>query len=50
MLAGKDTAAELARLSQLREPMYRAAADVVVDVDDLTLDDVVARVVAALPC
>jgi len=50
LLAGKDTAAELARLSQLREPMYRAAADVVVDVDDLTLDDVVARVVAALPC
>ena len=48
LLAGKDPAAELARLSKVREPMYREVADVVVDVDDLPLDDVVDRVVAAL--
>jgi shikimate kinase len=49
LLAGKDLASELARLSKVREPMYTEVADVVVDVDDLTLDDVVERVVAALP-
>ena len=48
LLAGKDPAAKLARLSRDREPMYTEVADVVVDVDDLTLDDVVDRVVAAL--
>jgi shikimate kinase len=48
LLAGKDAAAELARLSQIREPMYTEVADVVVDVDDLALDDVVDRVAAAL--
>jgi shikimate kinase len=41
-------AAELARLSSVRTPMYTEVADVIVDVDDLTLDDVVDRVVAAL--
>ena len=49
LLAGKDAAAELARLSRVRTPMYTEVADLVVDVDDLTLDDVVDRVVAALP-
>jgi shikimate kinase len=48
LLAGKDAATELARLSQVRAPMYSEVADVVVDVDDLTLDDVVERVVSAL--
>jgi shikimate kinase len=49
LLAGKDPATELARLSNRRTPMYTEVADVIVDVDDLTLDDVVDRVVAALP-
>lgn len=44
LLAGKDPAAELARLSKVRAPMYTEVADVIVDVDDLSLDDVVARV------
>ncbi len=48
LLAGKDIPAELARLSAERLPMYAEVADVVVDVDDQTLDDVVDRVVAAL--
>src|SRR5437763_11630131 len=48
LLTGKDPATELARLSKVREPMYTEVADVVVDVDDLTLDDVVHRVAAAL--
>ena len=49
LLAGKDAAAELVRLSKMRLPMYTEVADVIVDVDDLTLDDVVERVAAALP-
>jgi shikimate kinase len=49
LLAGKDPASELARLSKDRTPMYTEVADVIVDVDDLTLDDVVGRVLAALP-
>jgi len=48
LLAGKDPSAELARLSGLRDRMYTEVADVVVDVDDLTIDDVVDHVVAAL--
>lgn len=48
LLAGKDLAAELARLSKERTPMYAEVADIIVDVDDLTLDDVVDRVVAGL--
>jgi shikimate kinase len=48
LLAGTDPATELARLSDTRTPMYTEVADVIVDVDDLTLDDVVGRVVAAL--
>ncbi|MBV9040184.1 MAG: shikimate kinase, partial [Acidimicrobiia bacterium] len=48
LLAGKDGPAELARLSGIRDPMYTEVADVVVDVDDLTIDDVVDHVVAAL--
>jgi shikimate kinase len=48
LLARKDAATEVARLSKIRAPMYTEVADVVVDVDHLTLDDVVDRVVAAL--
>ncbi|MBV8385314.1 MAG: shikimate kinase [Acidimicrobiia bacterium] len=48
LLAGKDGPAELARLSGIRDPMYTEVADVIVDVDDLTIDDVVDHVVAAL--
>lgn len=49
LLAGKDAATELARIALDRSPMYTEVADVVVDVDDLTPDDVVDRVVDALP-
>jgi len=48
LLNGQDVATELARLSKVREPMYTEVADVIVDVDDLTIDDVVERVTAAL--
>jgi shikimate kinase len=48
LLAGKDAATELARLSKERTPMYTEVADVIVDVDDLTVDEVVDRVVAAI--
>ena len=48
LLMGKDPATELARLSKVREPMYTEVADVIVDVDELTIDDVVDSVVAAL--
>jgi len=48
LLSGQDVASELARLSQVRESMYTEVADVIVDVDDLTIDDVVDRVVGAL--
>lgn len=49
LLAGADAASEVARLSSDRTPMYTEVADVIVDVDDLTIDDVVEHVVAALP-
>lgn len=49
LLVGKDPAAELARLSGIRTPMYTEVADIIVDVDDLALDDVVERVAEALP-
>jgi shikimate kinase len=48
LLAGKDPAAELARRSTERTPMYTEVADVIVDVDDLSLDDVVDRVAVSL--
>jgi len=48
LLAGRDTATELARLSTERTPMYTEVADVIVDVDDLRLEDVVDCVVAGL--
>jgi hypothetical protein len=36
-------------LSVLRGPAYLAAADVIVDTDDLSVDEVADRVMAALP-
>ncbi|MBV8160330.1 MAG: shikimate kinase [Acidimicrobiia bacterium] len=49
ILAGTHVASELARLAKVREPMYTAVADIVVDVDGLSHDEVVERVTAALP-
>jgi shikimate kinase len=48
LLAGKDVTVELARLAAARAPLYAEVAHVIVDVDDLSPDDVVDRVVAAL--
>ena len=48
LLAGGDALGELARLSEEREPFYAEVADVIIDVDGLTLDDVVESVVAAV--
>jgi shikimate kinase len=49
LLAGKDIPTELARLSMGRTAMYGEVADVVVDVDGLTPDEIVDRITAALP-
>jgi len=43
---GRDLEERLAALCAQREGWYRESADVVVDVDDLGLDEVVARVLA----
>ena len=43
-----DPAAALRRLDAERRPLYAEVADIVVDVDDLTADEVVERIVAAL--
>jgi shikimate kinase len=48
LLAGKDVGVALARLSLERGPMYTEVADVIVDVDDLSLEDVVDRIVAEI--
>jgi shikimate kinase len=47
-LLGDDPAAALKRLYPEREPHYRELADLVVDVDELTPNDVADRVVGAL--
>jgi shikimate kinase len=47
-LLGDDPAAALARLYQERMPLYRDLADVVIDVDTSTADQVVTEVVAAV--
>jgi shikimate kinase len=46
-LLGEDPAEAMDRLSGQREPYYRDVADAVIDVDDLTVDDVADRVMAA---
>lgn len=48
-LLGDDPEAALRRLYPEREPLYAEVADVVVDVDDLTPEQVVDRIVEALP-
>jgi shikimate kinase len=47
--AGHDVGETLARLYEGREPLYAAAAQQVVDVDDLTPQQVAQRVLDALP-
>ena len=48
-LLGDDPAAALARLYDVRRPLYEEVADVVVDVDELSPEEAVDRIVAALP-
>jgi shikimate kinase len=48
LLAGQDIEGAIARLAVERAPMYDEVADVVIDVDDLSLDQVVDRIVAEL--
>jgi len=47
-LLGKDPAAALIRLGEVRRPLYAEVADVVVDVDDLTPAEAATQVLAAL--
>jgi shikimate kinase len=47
-LLDEDPAGVLERLDAIRRPLYEEVADVVVDVDDLTVDQVVACIEAAL--
>ena len=47
-LLDEDPAAVLGRLDAIRRPLYKEVADLVVDVDDLTPDQVVACIEAAL--
>lgn len=48
-LLAPDPAAALPRLDAERRPLYAEVADVVVDVDDLTPDEVVDRILSELP-
>lgn len=47
-LLGDDPPAALARLYEQRRPLYAGLADIVVDVDDVTPDQAVDRIVEAL--
>lgn len=47
LLAGGDPAAELTRLADLREPVYRLVADVVIETDGRSPDEVAETVVEA---
>jgi shikimate kinase len=44
---GGDPAAALAELDSVRRPLYAEVADMAIDVDDLSPDDVAARIVEA---
>ncbi|HWE68297.1 MAG TPA: shikimate kinase [Acidimicrobiales bacterium] len=46
-LLGGDPAAALAELDSVRRPLYAEVADMAIDVDDLSPDDVAARIVEA---
>ena len=48
-LLGDDPQAALAELYEVRRPLYAEVADVVVDVDGLSPEQAVDRIVAALP-
>jgi shikimate kinase len=48
LLAGRDRAATLTRLADVRAPAYEAAADVTVATDGRTMDEVAAAVVEEL--
>lgn len=48
LLAGGDVVAELERLAEARAARYGEVARTVVDVDDLGIDEVVARIAAAV--
>ena len=48
LLAGGDVAAVLTRLSAVRAPLYTEVADVIVDVDDLSPEEVVDQIVGGL--
>ena len=48
LIAGGDVPTELARLSTERMPLYGEVADVIVDVDDLSVDEVVDRIMMEL--
>jgi len=47
-LLGRDPAAALIRLDEVRRPLYAEVADIVVDVDDLTPEAVADQVLAGL--
>jgi shikimate kinase len=47
-LLDADPGTSLAKLYEVRRPLYETVADAVVDVDELTPDDVAERVLAAL--
>jgi len=46
-LTGGDPVAETRRVLEMRDPLYRRAADLVIDTDMLSLDEVAERVVKA---
>ncbi|MDP8937739.1 MAG: shikimate kinase, partial [Actinomycetota bacterium] len=48
LLAG-DVAGAVARLDAERRPLYADVADIIVDVDHLSADEVAARIEAELP-
>jgi len=47
-LQGSDPLAEVEEILAQREPLYRAAADVILDTTDLTPTEVAAKILAAL--
>lgn len=47
-LQGGDPLAEVEEILRAREPLYRAAADIIIDTTDLTPEQVAARILAEL--
>jgi shikimate kinase len=48
-LTGKDILEEIAEVLAARSPLYRQAADIVIDTDGIGIQDAVARVLEILP-